>query len=410
MKKYIKAGWLIDGSGGPIKKNVVLEIANGIIGEIKPYDASDPPDSITTTDYSRSCLLPPMIDCHTHLCMSGTLEARDREMQLEVDYDGLKPLIAEHVGDQFSHGVLALRDGGDRHGAVLRYLQEEFAAQKLPLRIMSPGSAYHREGRYGKLIGRAVKSTESLLDAIVSSGHESDYLKIVNSGVNSLAEYGRQTAPQFAPQELEQVVAWAREKNKRVMVHANGELPVRQAIEAGCHSVEHGFFMGDENLRLMAERGTFWVPTVYTMKACLESAELGMKDATPSVVARTLSHQLQQLKRARSLGVKVAVGTDAGSIGVLHGEAMINELKLFLQAGYPLVEAIRCGSTVGAELLGIDDDFGLIAPGKKAHFLLCRGAPAQLPRKLRLLEAIYFDGEPNEAYRDMLRKARIHRE
>ena len=134
-----------------------------------------------------------------------------------------------------------------------------------------------------------------------------------------------------------------------------------------------------------------------------------MKDADPDVVARNLDHQLQQLAYARECGVRVAVGSDAGSIGVLHGESLIGELKLFIRAGYSLPEAIRCATHHGAHVLGIEDEFGLIGRGRPAHFLVARGTPAQLPRKLSFLQAIYLNGRPCDDYRRLLRKARVHR-
>jgi imidazolonepropionase-like amidohydrolase len=105
----------------------------------------------------------------------------------------------------------------------------------------------------------------------------------------------------------------------------------------------------------------------------------------------------------------VAIGTDAGSIGVLHGESLAEELKLFVQAGYSLSEAISCATHQGAKLLGVDREFGLLAKGRPAHFLAVRGTPAQLLRKLRFLEAVYLNGKPCEQYRILLRKARVHR-
>ncbi len=107
---------------------------------------------------------------------------------------------------------------------------------------------------------------------------------------------------------------------------------------------------------------------------------------------------MNQLRLARQLGVKVAIGTDAGSLGVLHGESMVEEMKLYKKAGYSLSETVHCATIAGAELLGIDDFQG-IQKGAKATFIVSRGAPAQLPRKILYLEAIYIDGVPSVHYR-----------
>ena len=406
---YILAGWLIDGSGGPIQKKVLLKLVDGTIADISRYNGSDCPSPSRTTDLSHCCLLPPLIDSHAHLCMSGTLHPKSRQEQLTAEYEDLKGLISEHLSYHLSHGVLAVRDGGDRHCSVIRYHRELDEDDALPVVVKSPGKAWYREGRYGGLIGRAAGASTSLDRLIAEDTADADHIKVINSGVNSLKIFGHQTTPQFSQRELTDTVAYAKNQGLKVMVHANGILPVQNAIEAGCYSIEHGYFMGQENLEGLAEKQIFWVPTLYAMKGCLDSVELGMKDADPDVVARNLEHQTQQLAYARECGVRVAVGTDAGSIGVLHGESLIGELKLFIRAGYSLPEAIRCATHHGAHLLGIEDQFGLIGRGRPAHFLVARGTPAQLPRKLSFLEAIYLNGKPSDDYRHLLRKARVHR-
>lgn len=406
---FILAGWLIDGSGGPIQKKALLKIVDGRIAAVSRYNQSDCPAGSGITDFSHCCILPPLIDSHAHLCMSGTLHPKSRQDQLTAGYETLKKAITEHLSHHLSHGVLAVRDGGDRLAAVLRYFRELDESAALPVVVKSPGKAWHRKSRYGGLIGRGVDTSMQLDRVITGESSAVDHIKVVNSGINSLKQFGRQTTPQFSLRELAGTVDWAGKQGLKVMVHANGTVPVQMAVEAGCHSIEHGFFMGRENLETLAEKQVCWVPTIFTMKGCLESVELGMKEADSAVVAKTLDHQLQQLSLARACGARVAVGTDAGSIGVLHGESLAGELKLFMQAGYSLPEAISCATHRGAQLLGIDNEFGLLEKGRPAHFLVVRGTPPQLLRKLRFLEAVYLHGKPSEHYRSLLRKARVHR-
>lgn len=406
---YVLAGWLIDGSGGPIQKKVVLKIVDGLIADVSRYNQSDCPAASQTTDLSHCSILPPLIDSHAHLCLSGTLDAKRRQEQLTAEYEDLKGTISTHLSHHLSHGVLGVRDGGDRLCSVIRYHRELGETDALPVIVKSPGTAWHRKGRYGGLIGRAVEASKPLNKAVAEDTTDVDHIKVINSGVNSLKTYGRQTPPQFTQRELTDTEVYAENQSLRVMVHANGVLPVKMAIEAGCHSIDHGFFMGEENLEELAAKQIYWVPTLFAMKGCLDSVELGMKDADRDVVARTLDHQLQQLAYARECGVRAAVGTDAGSIGVLHGESLVGELKLFIRAGYSLPEAIRCATQHGAHLIGAESEYGLISRGRPAHFLVARGTPAQLPRKLGFLEAIYLNGEPSEDYRDLLRRARVQR-
>lgn len=397
-KQIIKAGWLFDGSGEPAGRSKSIAIENGRIAAIEDDDQVYDADSTELTDLSHCVILPALIDSHVHLSMSGTIDQEFRAQQLEATGDQLYAQIEEHLRHHFSHGILALRDGGDRSGAVLDYLRDYHEATGNPVTVKSPGPALHQKGRYGVLIGASCEPGESLYEAHNRSTQKTRLIKVVNSGLNSLTEYGHETRSQFSLEELSELVEVAKLKGCSVMVHANGRIPVKMAIEAGCDSIEHGFFMGRENLELMAEKGVYWVPTVFTMKACAQYASHYRTKIDKQVVEKTLAHQLEQLAYAREIDVPVALGTDSGSIGVLHGESMIEEMKLFRQAGFSFSETIRCATENGARLLGIDE-LGMITPGKPAHFLVTRGTPSQLPRKLGYLEALYIDGRPSSIYR-----------
>lgn len=111
-----------------------------------------------------------------------------------------------------------------------------------------------------------------------------------------------------------------------------------------------------------------------------------------------LAEQLAQLRLARSLGVPTAIGTGAGGAGILHGESVVEEVKLFIKAGYSLEEALHRASEVGVRFFAMEG-LGALTVGRHATFLVTRGTPQQLPRKLSYLETIYYDGAPSAAYR-----------
>jgi imidazolonepropionase-like amidohydrolase len=172
--------------------------------------------------------------------------------------------------------------------------------------------------------------------------------------------------------------------------------------------------MGEANLKKMAAQEVLWIPSVLRAKNGLDSASGGGEVAcrfstryvapgkpNPGAEAfwrKMLADQLAQLRLARKLGVKTAVGTGAGSVGILHGESVAEEMKLFIKAGYSLEETIRCGSENGARFFGMEE-LGALTVGRKATFLIARGTVQQLPRKIAYLEGIYVDGAPSGAYR-----------
>jgi imidazolonepropionase-like amidohydrolase len=380
-----RVGWLIDGTGRPALENRMVVVRAGRIQRIS--NAEDPqPQGMTVVDLADCSVFPGLIDSHVHLVMSGTTDPGIRRNQLKSNYTDRRKTIADHLRQHLACGVLAVRDGGDHNGDTLRYTQEITAhpPAPAPVTIASPGRARHAQGRYGKLIGIPVKAGETLVHSAFGKDSRRSHLKLVNSGLNSLTQFGVESAPQFKGNELEAVVAAARKRGLPVMVHANGYLPVKLAVDAGCDSIEHGFFMGRENMRRLADTGAVWVPTAVTMKAYSDYLKNQGHRSDPSfaeVSKKNLEHQLAQISAARDLGVRIALGTDAGSPGVHHGLAVQEELRLLIMAGFSVEGAIRCASRNGALLMGLSER-GTLAPGMRADFMAVRASVANLPDEL----------------------------
>ena len=387
---WIRAGWLVDGSGGPIQTRVGMKIGEGKIGRIIPEPVPDQVKILSgARDLTDCTLIPGLVDCHLHLCLPHP--PADLEPVADLFFDAPNRLIADRLTSCFKSGILAVRDAGDRRGATLRFKQQFLKWLQIPVRLKAAGTAWHRAGRYGKLFGRPAAEGSTLDQALATTNAGADHVKIVNSGINSLTRFGRQTAAQFDLQQLKSAFRQARQAGQKVMVHANGRKPVALALEAGCDSIEHGFFMGRDNLQQMADRQIVWVPTIGTMQALAEV--LAPDGPQVAVVRRNLAHQLAQISLAKAMGVPVAVGTDAGSPGVVHGEGIIAELKLLMAAGFSSSEAIRCSAIIGGELLGLDQS-GELKPGNPANFVAVEGEPAQFPESLRRIRAIFIAGQP----------------
>ena len=384
------AGWLIDGTGAKIQRNVILKIKDGFVVaiEILPHGKDY---STGALDFSHCTLLPGLVDCHVHLFMSGTADKKLREKQLMYGFEEVRGIISQHIQEHLSHGVVALRDGGDYASLTLRYKKEWLPHEKHPVSLKSAGRAWRAKGRYGRLIGRPPHSGYTLAQSIALCDEKTDHVKIVNSGLNSLRHFAKETPPQFSLDELAAAVHTGGHLGLKTMVHANGHLPVRLAVRAGCHSVEHGFFMGRENLEEMARRQVFWVPTAYTMRGYAEQLDRGSHEA--DIAQSNLEHQLNQLLWARRLGLPVALGTDCGSLGVHHGKAFHEELRLLMQAGFSLQEAVRCATINGAHLLSLENEIGQVKEGMPATFVVVRGEPSSLPESLSSPEATYVRGK-----------------
>ena len=391
--RFFIAGWLVDGSGGQIKKNIIIQIKNGYIKSIKPYDHFQ--DKTRAVDLTGHTILPCLTDSHVHLSMSGTEDQKIRKCQLDADFEYIKKSIKHHIKQHILFGVLGIRDGGDSRAHVLnyknRYLDIKKAPLTIPLTVKTAGRAWHKQGRYGKIIGRVPPENYTLARAIKEDKENIDHVKIVNSGLNSLKVFGKETMPQFDLKEMKAAVKAAVSRGFKVMVHANGKKPVEIAVEAGCHSIEHGFFMGYENLQKMVDKDVTWVPTACTMKAYSEKLENLSVEA--QICKKNLDHQVSQISRARELGVKIALGTDSGSLGVNHGRAVIEEFGLLIKAGFSIEEAVKCATHNGISLLGITE-FGILTKNMPATFIAVKGGPEKLPDSLKKIENIYVLGQP----------------
>ncbi len=281
-----------------------------------------------------------------------------------------------------------MRDGGDPGSSVLLYKANP-GTEDHPVHLCVSGKAWYRPGRYGHLIGCALSADLSLAETILEEKKGVDHIKIVNSGLNSLTCFAKETEPQFDSAELKAAVRAARQRGLKTMVHANGKIPVKIAVDAGCDSIEHGFFMGEENLYRMVDRGVTWVPTAFTMKALGD--QMGRNRVDLDVVQKNLEHQIKQIQMARQIGVRIALGTDAGSAGVVHGQAVIEEMRIFLDAGYPIEKAVRCATHNGALLMNLPR-LGQLKENMPATFIAVKGAPSQLPESLNQIKIIYYEG------------------
>jgi len=381
----VRAGWLIDGTGDPVQLDRMVTIRSGCIASIDPFVRRNIPEK-GYIDFSHATLLPALMDAHVHLTLSGTLDPAARQTQLQQTAQTARDAIGDHIEAHRRHGVAAVRHAGDPRGDLADYRP----AMASTLTVKVAGWAWHAQGRYGGMIGKGWPQEQGLDHAIRQGPKNQQHIKIINSGINSLDCFGRETRPQFSLADLRRACRYGHRQNLPVMVHANGKTAVRESIEAGCHSIEHGYFMGADNLPRMADHGTFWVPTAVPMAALTRKDVVAPRQA--AIAQRTLDHQLEQIARGHQMGVAMALGTDAGSMGAAHGAGVRHELALFMAAGLPLSQAVRCATLNAATLMGLAQR-GALLPGWRADFIAVDGPASRLPESLVKIAALFIRGQ-----------------
>jgi imidazolonepropionase-like amidohydrolase len=212
-------------------------------------------------------------------------------------------------------------------------------------------------------------------------------------GVLSLAKSGQN--PQFMTDELDAVVQAANDYGMTVAAHAHGTEGMKRAVSAGVTSIEHGTFMDDEVIKLMKERGTYYVPTISAGRFVAEKAE--EDDYFPAVVrpkAASVGPQIDEtFKMAYGRGVTIAFGTDAGVSP--HGTNAL-EFVYMVEGGMPEMEAIQSSTMTAARLIGMEDQLGSISKGKFADIVAVNGNPLE---DISLLSDISFVMKDGKVYK-----------
>ena len=264
-----------------------------------------------------------LFECHGHLMMDGEdyKTARLRHTG-GVNLSALR----ENLSALQRAGVRYFRDGGDALGvsAAAREIAGDYGIE-----YATPLFAIHRQGRYGKIVGRGFSDLAEYRGLVAEAkANRADFIKLMFSGIITFRAYGELSCPGLPAEEIRELVRIAHGEGFSVMAHVNGPETVLAAVEAGTDSIEHGYFMDDACLKALAESDSIWVPTV-----AATAAFIGRDGFDRAVTTETVERQLACVRRAAEKGAVIACGSDAGAVGVPHGAGAKTEYELLRSAG-----------------------------------------------------------------------------
>lgn len=151
-----------------------------------------------------------------------------------------------------------------------------------------------------------------------------DFIKIMTTGLLDFRKHGEITGTPLDKTEVKEMVHIAHEEGFAVMSHTNGIYGTQAAIEAGVDTLEHGNYMDEETLTMLADSHTVWVPTLVTVRNLLGCGRYEDETLLPII------HRAEEMVRtAFRKGVKTALGSDAGAYCVLHGDGICQEYQSF---------------------------------------------------------------------------------
>jgi imidazolonepropionase-like amidohydrolase len=256
------------------------------------------------------------------------------------------------------------------------------------------GWASHIMGDPGPREG-VVNSVEDARKAVRQRYKDgSDWIKITaTGGVLSVAKSGQN--PQFTDEEFEAIVNTAADYGIRVAAHAHGTEGMKRAVLAGVASIEHGTFMDKEVMRLMKQRGTYYVPTILAGNWVAEKAKIdGFFPELVRPKAATIGPLIEStFAAAYAYGVPIVFGTDTGVSP--HGDNA-QEFALMVKSGMPAMEAIQSATSVAADFLDIAETHGRLQVGKQADIIAVPGDPLE---DISVLERVSFVMKGGEVYK-----------
>jgi len=362
-------------------------------------------------DFGDATLAPGFIDAHTHLSMMYNLDYRQNELdELQRSIPERTLRATENLKKTLMAGVTTTRDVGSSQFMDIG-LRNAAAAGIIPgprmlVAVHSIGSTGgHCDGQNGfraGLFGRETGPEEGVINSPeegrravrLNVKYGADVIKIcATGGVLSLTD--EVDIPQLTQEETNAIVDEAHTLRKKTAAHAHGAEGAKRAIRAGIDSIEHGAFLDDEALDMMKARGTYYIPTLMAVEG---GKEILAKGGYPPLVTSKMtaaSESINQVvRKAIVKGVRIGMGTDAAVYP--HGRN-VEEFHLLTALGMSPLDALRAGTSIDAELLGMQTRIGTLEVGKFADVIAMPGDPTQ---NIRLTEKVFFVMKDGVIYRN----------
>lgn len=268
-------------------------------------------------------------DCHVHISLDGANN---------------KTSVQDNLKTYADMGVTFLRDGGDNRGLSL---SAKAMAKDYGIDYRTPNFAIYEQGRYGANFGHAFeteKDAQRLLARVSDSG--ADFVKCMFSGIMDFETYGQLSCLPVP----EYIIKWFTENVEdygySIMAHINGDEPIKSAIANGVASIEHGYYMSAETIKLLADSQTIWTPTLAPLVNLV-----GDERFNSDVLMRIIDEQREKIYKAAVGGAYIACGSDGGAYKVPPSVATATEYDCLKEVLGSSIEAVleRSNNLVSAK-------------------------------------------------------------
>jgi imidazolonepropionase-like amidohydrolase len=424
-------GYLIDGKGGDPISDATVVIKDDTITYAGPADRSRIPRGAKIVQLQGKSILPGLVDAHMHIGGSGGGSTDPREFTAAATENNLIAYLkfgVTTVYDMAAHPTLAqmkaaLADGrltgprlyGNGYGIT--------APGSHPIRLLTEIGILDTLSPYYFQITTKDEATAAV-DKIVEAG--TDGVKIFHSRAEAATSRYDCDRDKLTPQALKGAIDAAHAHGKKVYAHISFPSEAREVVEAGGDVIVHSMGMAetgaDEVLKMMAERGAAYIPTLSIIEAdyplhpekyftaplrgkvwdvLVDSitnpkSVLNVRNDIPGLrndERRSLEIAQANLRTAIKANVRIAMGSDSGNAGMLHGATVVRELELMNEAGMTPMQALVSATRVGAEVIGVGKKLGTVESGKLADLIVVNGNPLQDISLINNVELVVLNGK-----------------
>lgn len=390
----IKAGRLIDGQSDRVRHNVIIVVQGNKITALD--EKAVIPKDVEILDLSDKTVLPGFIDAHTHIMVDG---GPDYGADLYKNSTPFRTIRAvANIRKALWNGFTALRDV-ESEGAMYADVDVKKAVNMGLVpgpRLWVSTRGLNTPGRYmpfdysweldlpkgAQMVAGADECLRAVREQVANGA---DWIKIYVDWPFFIDKDGGITGlTNFTTEELTAMVNEAHRLDRKVAGHAISRQGIKAALDAGIDTIEHGCGFDDALIDEAKLQGAYWCPTLLVFQDHSEKKEA----QKPSPL---LEIEYKALNSAHKKGLKIALGTDAGSFPWSINEADEFEL-LVKKAGFSPMDAIKAGTSVAAELLGQSSVIGQLAPGMLADIVAVSGDPLQDITALQRVTFVMKDG------------------
>lgn len=393
MRKLLRGATVISCNSEEPIVNASLWIDNNKISKIETGLVNSENKDVEVIDLHGKFIIPGLVNCHVHLAWDGITD-----LKTASQYDG--PGIAafksvKNMKMSIESGILTVRDLGVHQSGIIAKKARAMNLVPGP-RIVSSAAAIAMTKGHTWWCCVEVDGVDGMRKAIREQIYNgADVIKIMASG--GTGEPGEVAdLPEFSIEELRVAVEEAHRANIPITAHATGTQAARNVVEAGFDCIEHGAPFDAWTISEMARKGIFLVTT---FTPWFYQAQYGEENGLNQSIVNRRKKQILDYQRydaivaAKKSGVRIAVGTDAGSPIVYHNQ-LSYEMKTCIELGVfdTKMEALIAATRTGAQVCGLDDLIGTVEEGKVADLVVLNSNPLEDLDNIHDVYQVYQEG------------------